>query len=266
MPLEAVAPTRMELFRETRGDGPPMLLFHGGTGSHRHFARNVPALAAHFRVLAFDLPGYGLSPDVPEGMSPDDYLDWIASQAAAVPGELHLVGFSFGGAVASATARRLGDRVKRVTLIGPGGFGEPVGRSIQLEPMPRGAATEDEIRKVVAHNLGVWMMAKTPDPSDDAVDIQLANIRGSRFDSRCVSFRFSTPPDLAQTTAPVQIIWGKNDRIAYPSVAARAEQCRSVRPDIRIDIVPGAGHWTQFEAAEAVNALISDFHTRELHQ
>lgn len=266
MSLEVSLPVVPELFREVRGDGPPMLLFHGGTGSHRHFARNLPVLAAKFRVHAFDLPGYGHSPDVPKGTSPDDYLDWIASQAAAIPGEFHLVGFSFGGAVAAATARRLGGRVKRMTLIGPGGFGEPAGRSVKLKPMPRGATDETEVRKVVAHNLGIWMMSSAPEPSEEAVDIQLANIRSARFDSRCVSFRFSTPPDLARMAGPVQIIWGEEDRLAYPSIAARAEQCRQARPGTRIHIVPGAGHWVQFEAADAVNALVSDFHTEEIHQ
>ena len=49
------------------GAGTPMLLLHGGTGSHRHWVRITAALARHFRVHAPDLPGYGDSPDVPIG-------------------------------------------------------------------------------------------------------------------------------------------------------------------------------------------------------
>ena len=41
------------------GDGPPLVLLHGASGSWTHWIRNVLPLAAHRRVLAADMPGYG---------------------------------------------------------------------------------------------------------------------------------------------------------------------------------------------------------------
>jgi len=66
--------------------------------------------------------------------------------------------------------------------------------------------------------------------------------------------------DLAQITAPVQLIWGTEDRLAYPSVQSRADSCREVRADIGIELVPDGGHWIQYEQAAAVNRLLMEFH------
>ena len=99
------------------GDGPPLLLLHGGTGSHRHWDRVFPALAQRFDVHAPDLPGYGLSPDVPDLGDGDAYVGLAAaSLSPLVPAAgVHVVGFSFGGAVAAGVARAWGARVARLS-------------------------------------------------------------------------------------------------------------------------------------------------------
>ena len=68
--------------------------------------------------------------------------------------------------------------------------------------------------------------------------------------------------DLPRIAAPVQMIWGERDPLAIPSLAARAESCRQVRPDVRIAIVPGGGHWIAYDRPDAVNRLLIDFHRR----
>ncbi|HYG91758.1 MAG TPA: alpha/beta fold hydrolase [Azospirillum sp.] len=251
------------LAAHVQGHGPTMLLFHGGMGSWTHWTRNVDALACRFRIVAVDLPGFGDSPDVPEGTGVDAYLDRVAEAASAAgPGRLHLVGFSFGGATAASVAVRLKDRLAALTLVGPGGFGEPKGRHIRLEKMPPPDAPWPELCRVLRHNLGQWMLSTSDAADEDTAALHWANIRRARFDSRRVSLRASIDPDLRRLTAPVQVIWGERDVLAYPSIAARAAVVRGARPDARIAIVPGAGHWAQFERAEAVNRLLLDFHTQ----
>ncbi len=93
------------------GQGPRMLLLHGGSGSWpRTWQRSIPALATRFDVLAPDLPGFGASPDVPQDIGPAAYVDLVHDRAAGRDGTgpVHVVGFSFGGAVAAALAARLG--------------------------------------------------------------------------------------------------------------------------------------------------------------
>lgn len=43
------------------GEGPPLLLLHANPGDHRDYDAVIPALAARFRVIALDWPGYGAS-------------------------------------------------------------------------------------------------------------------------------------------------------------------------------------------------------------
>src|ERR1700684_4105163 len=82
-----------------QGTGLSMVLLHGGVGSSSHWIRNVDVLAEHFAVTAFDLPGYGCSPDVLRDTTPDAYVEWVAAAVAAAADRCHLVGFSFGGAL-----------------------------------------------------------------------------------------------------------------------------------------------------------------------
>ena len=111
-----------------------------------------------------------------------------------------------------------------------------------------------------AVNLGQWMLSSAPPADGPVVDLQLANIDRTRFDSRRISLQATLHDDLARMTAPVQIIWGAADRLAYPSIQARADICRTARSDLGITVVPSGGHWIQYEQAEAINRLLLDFH------
>jgi pimeloyl-ACP methyl ester carboxylesterase len=244
------------------GEGPSFVLLHGGVGSATHWIHNIDALAAKFRVTAFDLPGYGDSPDVPKVISTDAYIDWVChAVTAAAPNGCHLAGFSFGGALAARIAARLGDRITRLSLLGSAGFGAPVGRVVRVAKVPGPEAEASERRAVAATNLGQWMLSTMPSLDDPVVDMQLTNIDRTRFDSRRISFQPTLLCDLADITATVQVIWGTGDRLAYPSIQSRADSCREVRPDIRVDLVPDGGHWVQFERPDAVNRLLMDFHS-----
>ena len=54
-------------------------------------------------------------------------------------------------------------------------------------------------------------------------------------------------------------IWGERDATAYPHLDQRARILRSVQPAARFAIVPGAGHWVQYEAADRFNPLLAEF-------
>jgi len=242
------------------GSGSPMVLLHGGHGSWTHWDRNIDALAAHFRVIAFDLPGYGASPDVPKDMPVDDYVAWVADAVAAVAAEapIDLVGFSFGGALSARIAPGLGQAVRRVSLLGPSGFGARAVTELEKLPPPG----DGRRAAIAAANLGVFMLAKSAALGDPVVALQLANIDGTRFDSRRVSRRTTMWDDLPRIAVPVQMIWGALDNLPLPSLAARAEECRKVRPDARIVIIPDGGHWIQHDRPDEVNRLLVDFHRR----
>ncbi len=53
------------------GDGPSLVLMHGGYGSWTHWVKNIEALSQHFTVYTPDTPGLGDSAMPPEPVSPD---------------------------------------------------------------------------------------------------------------------------------------------------------------------------------------------------
>jgi 2-hydroxy-6-oxonona-2,4-dienedioate hydrolase len=48
-------------------------------------------------------------------------------------------------------------------------------------------------------------------------------------------------------------IWGEFDATATPHLAERAQRLRQFQPQASFDVVPGAGHWVQYEASDAFN-------------
>ena len=64
---------------------------------------------------------------------------------------------------------------------------------------------------------------------------------------------------LSKLRARLDGIWGERDATAYPHLDERARILRSVQPAARFAIVPGAGHWVQYEAADRFNALLAEF-------
>jgi len=249
------------------GSGPALVLLHGSAGSWTHWVRNIETLAAQFTVHAIDLPGFGDSPDVPAGVGPDEHLDWVAeaiSAALASDGQrgAGIVGFSYGGAVAAAVAARIGPLARSLTLIGPGGFGEPVGRSLPVRKRPADKADVQLLREVTAHNLGLWMLLAPPAVDDAVLDLHLANLERSRFDSRTIGWRPTLLPDLQRAVCPVQILWGDGDRLAHPDIQQRRALCLAARPDMETAVIDDCGHWSQYAQPLAINALLLDFHAR----
>ncbi|NIP83365.1 MAG: alpha/beta hydrolase, partial [Actinobacteria bacterium] len=82
------------------GEGPTVVLLHGGSGSWTHWIRVVPGLARGRRVLAADLPGLGDSAMPAPGYTAPSLASAVAQGIEALapgPGPIRVVGFSFGG-------------------------------------------------------------------------------------------------------------------------------------------------------------------------
>ena len=251
----------MQLAQKSIGSGPPLVLLHGGMGSINHWQRNFDALSRHFTVHALDMPGYGDSPAVSKDIPNDEFVALVVDAlSATVPtGAFRLAGFSFGGIISALCAARMGERIHKLALTGPGGF-QRHGAPLDLRKIPQDSEGVPAMRDALRHNLVVMMCADPAAVTDETIDLHQANVRRTRYDGR----HFSLTPGLmawclARMTCPVQIIWGEKDALCYPGVQMRADECRQARPGVRIDVLPGAGHWVQYEAAESVNRLLLDF-------
>jgi len=241
------------------GSGPPLILLHGGYGSWTHWIRNVLVLARRFTVIAPDLPGLGESSTPPEPHTAEglaaiivEGLDIVLSKDAAP----HIAGFSFGGVLGGHVAAQLGDRLRALTLVGSNGLGL-VRQPTALQRVPAGVSAEEALA-VHRHNLGALMIADPAKIDELAVYIQSQNAPRGRVRSR----RFSRADTLARALPLVKArldgIWGARDATAYPHLDERARVLRSFQPGARFEVIAGAGHWVQYEAAERFNPLLAE--------
>jgi pimeloyl-ACP methyl ester carboxylesterase len=115
---------RIASYRETGEGGPTVLLAHVPDRRHERWEPLVQALSVRYRVLTPDLLGYGRLERPTRDMRLHPWSDCSVLLALAErAGEpVHLVGHSYGGAVALETARALGKRALSLTLIEPIGF------------------------------------------------------------------------------------------------------------------------------------------------
>lgn len=247
------------LAARTLGAGPALVLFHGGMGSWNHWIRNLDALAAHFTVHAVDLPGYGDSFTVSKGIAREDYIDHVLTglRPIVVDTPFMLAGFSFGGVVAAMTAVRLGAQIRKLSLLGVGGFGPAP--ALPMRAIPPGAAGTVARRAVFRHNLGTLMLADPAAITDEALDLHTQNFNRTRYDGRGHANSEHTALSLPHIPCPIQFIYGAKDVLNEDVLEARKSLVMRLRPDAEFIMVPGAGHWVQYEAAESVNRHLLSF-------
>ncbi|WP_082926631.1 alpha/beta fold hydrolase [Cupriavidus sp. D384] len=246
------------------GSGPDVLLVHGGHGSWLHWARNIEALAARHTVWVPDLPGFGASGDPADGEM-STLVATVAAGFAQLPvqGAVDLVGFSFGGLTASYLASAL-PNVRSLALLGPGGHGGVRRQTINLVDWRR-AGDAAALAEAMHHNVAAFMIAD-PDRIDAlALLAYTESCRHTRFRSKQISRAGGLAAALdrfqAQAGRPVLIAYGEHDVTADPAAVLAA--LVDGRPHRQGVVIDGAGHWVQYEAHDAVNALLLDWLARQ---
>ena len=172
------------------GDGPPLLMLHGGHGSWQHWLRNIETLGRVRTLWIPDMPGYGGSARPPERTLDSLVNSLLNGLARHIPAHepIDLLGFSFGGLVAAHLADLRG-HVQRLALIGPAGHG--------TERRPRGELTswreadrqgdEAAVRAIMRHNLLMHMLHDEAAVDETALRVHTDACRACRFHSRPIS-------------------------------------------------------------------------------
>jgi 2-hydroxy-6-oxonona-2,4-dienedioate hydrolase len=241
------------------GEGPPVVLLHGASGSWTHWLRNIPALAARFRVIVPDMPGYGDSAAPPEPTAEclaqvlADGIDTVVGPA----GEVRLAGFSCGGIVAGLVAARPRRRARTLVLVGPNGLALPCGEMAPLRRIDAGMSAE-EVREAHRANLTILMFGDPGRADDLAVSLHIDNVARARFRSAGIPESDLLLRALPSVTARIAGIWGERDAFAVPFVEERRRVLARFDPDLDFRIVPGAGHWAPYEAPERVNTFMTE--------
>jgi pimeloyl-ACP methyl ester carboxylesterase len=259
---------RLRLVESGSATAPPVLLVHGFGASAYQWRCLMPALAgAGWRVLAPDLPGHGFSQ-----LALDDgqytraaYARrmWMLLDALGIT-RAPVIGHSMGGAVAAEMAWQQPERVERLALLSPAGFGPVPGRSRALRVVPDTLAPLAGLfaSRTAAHLVlgDVYGPDGTWSPRDEeellAPYVQRGIYRALLRVIKEFDFRLHRAPALAQLPAGTLVVFGTHDRVVQPADVERRVREMS---EGRLVMLPRIGHLPQVEAAEQVAALLAEF-------
>ncbi len=224
---------------EVAGEGDPVVLVHGLSGSTRWWARNVPDLTEHYRVYLVNLPGFGALRRSGPRFVLAEATSWLLAWMEAVGlRSAHLVGHSMGGYLSLRLAARRPEAVGRLVLVDPAGM--PSHRTMlgHLGPLLLSARYgKPSFLPVLvrdALHAGPFTLLRT------ARDLLAEDVRD----------------DLRRVEAPTLLVWGKRDPLIPPSIG---DVMRAEIPDSRLLVIERAGHNPMFDRPEDFNGALLAF-------
>ncbi|WP_194903807.1 alpha/beta fold hydrolase [Catenulispora rubra] len=248
------------------GSGTPLILMHGTGGHLEAFTKNVPALAAEYRVIAYDYPGHGWTTTAGADLEIDDYIDHLIGLMDTLGVQrAHLSGESLGGWVAVKFAARYPDRVGRLVLNTPGGTMATPEVMERIRALSQ-AAADDPSQERVRTRLE-WLMADPGSVTDELVTIRREIYSRPGFaesmrhilclqDPEIRRRNLVTDDELAAVTAPTLVIWTSDD----PSGPAKAGLDMAERiPSGEFRLIEDAGHWPQWEQQKQFDQIVLEF-------
>lgn len=168
-----------------------------------------------------------------------------------------LVGFSFGGIAGALMASAACLPLMRFVVVGSTGLGMRLPR-LALQPW-KGKA--DAGRRAALHraNLGTLMLGEEAARQPLALSLYTEDLDRDRYRGPPVGASTLLLDALARIqSSPVAGIWGAHDALVDREPSRAESAMRSVRPDLRFTVIPGAGHWVQFEQPTLFNAALRE--------
>jgi len=142
-------------------------------------------------------------------------------------------------------------------LVGAGGLKatrKPTEKLHKLLPEMPPQVLADEARR----NLELLMLHDPRNVDGVAIHMQILNTTRAKTRSRDIGIKGELSNVLPRVKTPLTGIWGEFDSTTYPYIQERIDLFRAVQPDFQMHIIPGAGHWVAYEAADAFNAKLLD--------
>jgi pimeloyl-ACP methyl ester carboxylesterase len=258
----------IDIHYRDKGEGYPVLLIHGFTGTVRNWALQVPALTRDFHMISVDQRGHGHSE---KPTRPEDYsLELMAEDAHALLrhlgiDECYVVGHSMGGMVAQHLALAHPEAVRALVLVDtaaefPEGLRTPEGA--RLVEIARDQGLEAVFEEQLRTNPMADQIRAQPELLETWREQFLLTSREAYlYCAQAIAGRKPLLDELGAIEVPTLIICGENDD---PFVEPSHRMHERI-PDSELVIIPDAGHTPQIEKPVEFNRILTDFLSR-VHQ
>lgn len=250
-------------YYEVRGEGPPLLLLHGGLGSIDMFAPVMPALAAKHTVIGVDLQGHGRTVlgDRPFTLEAQG-ADMAAILTKLGYGKVDVVGYSMGGGVAFQLAVQHPDRVNKLVLVSAGYAQDGFYADMIKQQAQVGAQAMPFMKDTPMYKSYV-AVAPRPDDFPKLLDTLGAYMRKP--------YDFSS--DVPKLTMPTLLVFGDSD-MYRPEHEIKFFQLlggglkdggwqREGMTKHRLAILPGRTHYDIFLSPELISTTLTFIEGRE---
>lgn len=243
-----------KIYYETAGDGFPLVLSHAAFLDSHMFDAIWEPLARQFRVICYDMRGFGKSSPVNGPVSRQADLEQLLKHLDIT--RCHLVGCSYGGEIALDLALENPDKVASLTLVAgtPSGFelkGEPPRYMLEMfDAMKRG-----DIDRANELQIRIWLDGESREPGQVDPGLRKKALEMNRIPVEQSTYFLADsqplnpldPPAVSRlenVSCPTLIVVGSLD---HPEVLRAADEMADRIPNARKVIFEGSGHVPSYE-------------------
>jgi len=250
-----------EIFYETRGEGPTVILLHPFPTHHEFWYPVIPALESRYRLILPDLRGHGES-EVGQGPASmgKHVADIVRIMDAVGAGKAAFIVCSIGGYIMFEFLRRFRPRVSALAFCDTRpqpDTSEARASRLRAADAVLEQGTESFFQSMLPRLLGPTTLSSRPDLAEGALRMMR---RMSPEDVNLVLRGMAERPDsvpyLKHINLPALIIIGEEDVLSPP---ADGDLMRQNIPGSRLKLIPKAGHYAPWERPEAVAPLLRQF-------
>ncbi len=249
---------------------PKLLLVHGIMSSNAMWAGNLAGLGKTYDLIVPDLIGHGRSTKKWSGNSVDQQVAHLALilDSLGVKEPVHVVGNSYGGAIAANFAEEHPERVRALVIYdGPASdytvaIADSVARSVGAADLKSLFTPENPDEQYRLMSMAMFEDPKVPGFARKQLFERFGEMRpgylGLLQDLLEREKEYATKRYM--WTMPTYVIWGAGDRLIPPSVG-RGIASRNELPEDHLIMIPEAGHVANVEQ----RAVFEDHLKRILH-
>lgn len=262
----------IEVHYKDEGEGPAILMIHGSSSSMTTYGGVAAALSDRFRVIRYDVPGWGLSQVVSDaalaaGVRGEDFAEALLTHLG-VPSAT-VTGVSSGGTTAYFLAAKRPDIVERLVLSNapadPVSYTDlKVSKALMAEEAIAGRQDAPGYKRRSFWDAYFEYEAGVPDRITKEIrDYYYDNNRRVPHENRNLGFALvrdnaRTRAAASAVTCPVLLLWGEQDPL-LPVAAARVLGDYLYNAQLSVLVMPDVGHYPPLEVPDRYARIVAGY-------